>query len=65
MCHQPPGTDVCNTFKSSLMRGRFRLHGRCADYISDIIDQILCYDFPTFTSQIPYVEDIPLLENKP
>ena len=24
MCHQPPGTDVCNTFKSSLMRGRFR-----------------------------------------
>ena len=23
MCHQPPGTDVCNTFKSSLMRGRF------------------------------------------
>ena len=23
MCHQPPGTDVCITFKSSLMRGRF------------------------------------------
>ena len=23
MCHQPPRTDVCNTFKSSLMRGRF------------------------------------------
>ena len=24
MCHQPPRTDVCITFKSSLMRGRFR-----------------------------------------
>jgi len=24
MCHQPPGTDVCNTFKSSLMRGHFK-----------------------------------------
>ena len=23
MCHQPPGSDVCITFKSSLMRGRF------------------------------------------
>ena len=23
MCHQPPGTDVCITFKSSLMRGCF------------------------------------------
>ena len=23
MCHHPPGTDVCITFKSSLMRGRF------------------------------------------
>ena len=23
MCHQPLGTDVCITFKSSLMRGRF------------------------------------------
>ena len=27
MCHQPPGTDVCITFKSSLMRGRF-MHPR-------------------------------------
>ena len=27
MCHQPPGTDVCNTFKSSLMRGRFTTRG--------------------------------------
>ena len=23
MCYQPPGTDICITFKSSLMRGRF------------------------------------------
>jgi len=23
MCHQPPGTDICNTFKSSLTRGYF------------------------------------------
>ena len=29
MCHQPPGTDVCNTFKSSLMRGRFKNHEIC------------------------------------
>ena len=27
MCHQPPGTDVGITFKSSLMRGRFRCLG--------------------------------------
>ena len=26
MCHQPPGTDVGITFKSSLMRGRFRFY---------------------------------------
>ena len=27
MCHQPPGTDVVITFKSSLMRGRFKGDG--------------------------------------
>ena len=27
MCHQPPGTDVGITFKSSLMKGRFRCLG--------------------------------------
>ena len=24
MCYQPPGTDICITFESPLMRGRFR-----------------------------------------
>ena len=27
MCHQSPGTDVCITFKFSLMRGRFKKRG--------------------------------------
>ena len=28
MCHQPPRTDVCITFMSSLMGGRFNVKGR-------------------------------------
>ena len=38
MCYQPPGTDICITFKSSLMRGRF-IHS--LDYLHKPIDLVV------------------------